>query len=148
MPARFLSKAIILSIVSPACLDGPKLSYVIPTAIGERVMVQSGEVVLARIEHILFGQPAAAALADLAARRGAQRVVLAASDSLRHGTGEIAAIEAALGNRWAGTWSGMRPHAPRSDLIALTAAVRAADADLIVAIGGGSLVDAVKIVAL
>ena len=111
-------------------------------------MVQSGEVVLARIEHILFGQPAAAALAELATRRDSQRVFLAASDSLRSGTGEIAAIEAALADRWAGTWSGMRPHAPRSDVIALTTAVRAADADLIVAIGGGSLVDAVKIVAL
>src|SRR4051812_26569592 len=112
MPARFLSRAIILSIVSPACLDGQKLSYVIATAIGERVMVQSGEVVLARIERILFGPPAAAALADLVARRDAQRVFLAASDSLRNGTGEIAAIETALADRWAGTWSGMRPHAP------------------------------------
>ncbi len=42
----------------------------------------------------------------------------------------------------------MRPHAPRSDVIALTEAARAADADLIVAVGGGSVVDAVKIVAL
>ncbi len=64
-------------------------------------MVQAGEVVLARIEHVLFGQPAAAALADLAARRDAQRVFLAVSDSLRNSTGEIAAIEAALGERWA-----------------------------------------------
>jgi maleylacetate reductase len=111
-------------------------------------MIQSDEVVLARIEHVLFGQPAAAAVADLAARRDARRVVLAASDSLRRASGEIGAIEAALGKRWTSTWSGMRPHAPRADVIALSEAVRSADADLVVAVGGGSVVDAVKIVAL
>jgi alcohol dehydrogenase class IV len=111
-------------------------------------MVQAGEMVLTRIEHVLFGQAAAAAITDLAARRDARRVLLAVSESLRRSTGEIAAIEGALGERWTATWSGMRPHAPRADVIALTAAARSADADLIVAVGGGSVVDAAKIVAL
>lgn len=111
-------------------------------------MVQSGEMVLARIEHVLFGQPAAEAVAVLTGRRDARRVFIVASDTLRRSTGEIAAIETALAGRWAGTWSGMRPHAPRTDVIALTEAARSADADLIVAVGGGSVVDAAKIVAL
>lgn len=111
-------------------------------------MVQSGEMALARIEHVLFGQPAAEAVAALAGRRDARRVFIVASDTLRRSTGEIAAIEGALAKRWAATWSGMRPHAPRSDVIALTAAARSADADLIVAVGGGSVVDAAKIVVL
>src|SRR5947209_3353948 len=111
-------------------------------------MVQSGEMVLARIEHVLFGHPAAEAVAELAGRRDAQRLFIVASDTLRRSTDEIAAIEKAVAGRWSATWSGMGAHAPRADVIALADAVRAADADLIVAVGGGSVVDAAKLVPL
>src|SRR3546814_18942088 len=43
---------------------------------------------------------------------------------------------------------GIAPHAPRSDVLRAVEAARAVDADLIVSIGGGSVIDATKIAAL
>jgi alcohol dehydrogenase class IV len=111
-------------------------------------MVPSGEMTLARIEHVLFGQPAAGAIQELVERRDSRRVFLVASETLRRSSDEIVRIEARLAQRWAGTWSGVRSHVPGADVIAVADAVRAADADLIVAIGGGSVVDAAKIAPL
>jgi len=100
------------------------------------------------IERVHMGTPAAQALAAEADRLGARRVFLLAGGHLRHETGEISAMEAALGPRHAATWSGIAAHTPRGDVMAATAAAREADADLIVTIGGGSVTDAGKVVAL
>lgn len=99
-------------------------------------------------ERVTMGVPARDAVRDQAEAMGARRVFLLVSDSLRRNTGEIAQIEAALGERHAATWSGIAPHAPRSDVLAATNAAREARADLIVTIGGGSVTDSGKIVAL
>ena len=110
--------------------------------------MQSGEMILTSTQRVIFGKPAAAAIAAEAERMDSRRVFLLASSTLRNDTDEIAAIERALGDRHAATFSGIRPHAPRSDVLKAVAAARAADTDLIVTIGGGSGTDAGKIVAL
>lgn len=110
--------------------------------------MQSGEMILTSTQRVIFGKPAAAAIAAEAERMGSRRVFLLASSTLRNDTDEIAAIERALGDRHAVTFSGIRPHAPRSDVLKAVEAARAADTDLIVTIGGGSGTDAGKIVAL
>ncbi|MCE8009559.1 iron-containing alcohol dehydrogenase [Aestuariivita sp.] len=105
-----------------------------------------GSVVLTSTERVIFGQPAAHAIAAEAEAMGATRVMLIASTSLAETTPEIAAIEAALGSRHATTFTGVQPHGPRTDVIAATQAARAAAADLIVSVGGGSVTDCAKIV--
>lgn len=105
-----------------------------------------GSVVLTATERVVFGQPAAQAIAAEAEMLGARRVMLIASKSLAEDTDEIAAIEAALGDRHATTFTGVQPHVPRTDVVAATEAARAADADLIVSVGGGSVTDCAKIV--
>ena len=105
-----------------------------------------GNVVLTSTERVIFGEPAATAIAAEAARLGATRVMLITSASLASGTDEIARIEAALGDRHATTFTGVQPHVPRTDVIAATEAARAANADLIVSVGGGSVTDCAKIV--
>ena len=110
--------------------------------------MQSGEMILTSTQRVIFGKPAAASIAAEAERMGSRRVFLLASSTLRNDTDEIAAIERALGDRHAATFSGIRPHAPRSDVLKAVEAARAADTDLIVTIGGGSGTDAGKIVAL
>ena len=110
--------------------------------------MQIGEMTLTSTQRVVFGKPAAEAIAAEAERIGAHRVFLLASGTLSEQTDEIATIERALGDRHAATFSGIRPHAPRSDVLKAVEAARDCDADLIVTIGGGSGTDAGKIVAL
>ncbi|MEC8771840.1 MAG: iron-containing alcohol dehydrogenase [Pseudomonadota bacterium] len=101
-----------------------------------------------RTERVTMGNPAAEVLVEQADAMGASRVFLLASKTLRQETDEIAKIENALGDRHAATFSGIASHAPRTDVLAATNAARDARADLIVSLGGGSVTDAAKIVAL
>lgn len=109
-------------------------------------MTTSGRVNFGAMDAVVFGKPAAEAVAAEASRLGATRVLLMASGTLNRETDEIARIEAALGNRCAGVFDAMPPHTPRSAVIEATEAARAAKADLIVTVGGGSMTDAAKAV--
>jgi maleylacetate reductase len=109
-------------------------------------MPQSGRVVFSRMEEVLFGQPAAQAVAELA--RDAQRVFLMVSGTLHRDTDEIAKVRRALGNRCVGVFDRMPSHTPRHAVIAAAEQARAARADLIVTIGGGSITDGAKAVQL
>ena len=70
------------------------------------------------------------------------------SGTLNRETDEIEKIRRALGPRCVGTFDAMPPHTPREAVIAATEQARAADADLIVTVGGGSITDGAKAVQL
>lgn len=108
-------------------------------------MVTASQVMLTATERVTLGVPAAEAIAQEAASRGANRVFILASSHLNRQTDEIRWIEAALGARHAATHDGIQPHAPRSDVLAAAARARAVKADLVVTVGGGSVTDAGKI---
>src|SRR5690349_1328209 len=109
-------------------------------------MLQSGRVVFSQMDEVLFGQPAAPAIAELA--KDAQRVFLMVSGTLRRETDEIAKVQRALGNRCAGVFDRMPAHTPRQAVIAAAEQAREAGADLIVTVGGGSITDGAKAVQL
>ena len=109
-------------------------------------MPQSGHVVFSQMEEVLFGQPAAQAVAELA--KDAQRVFLMVSGTLRRETDEIDKVRRALGNRCVGVFDRMPAHTPRTAVIAAAEQAREARADLIVTIGGGSITDGAKAVQL
>ncbi len=111
-------------------------------------MVQSGRVAFGKMEEVLFGVNAAEAVAAQARELGAHRVFLMVSGTLNRETDEIARVRAALGNLCAGVFDRMPAHTPRQAVIAAANQARAADADLIVTIGGGSITDAAKTVQL
>jgi len=110
--------------------------------------MNASQVILTATERVTVGQPAAQAIVEEASARQCQRVFLLVGSSLRRQTDEITRIEQALGSRHAATWDGIRPHGPRQDVLSAAAAARAAGADMIVTVGGGSVTDAGKIVAL
>lgn len=111
-------------------------------------MVTSGRVVFGQMEEVVFGKPAAEAVAEQVARLDARRVFLMVSGTLNRETDEIEKMRRALGNKCVGTFDRMPPHTPRSAVIAAAAQARAAGADLIVTIGGGSITDGAKAVQL
>lgn len=110
--------------------------------------VPVGSVGLTTTERVILGRRVADALPEEVERLGAGRVFLLVSRSLNRDTDEIDQVRRALGARLAGVYDGMPPHAPRSAVLAAAAMARQAGADLIVGIGGGSIIDAAKIVAL
>jgi len=97
-------------------------------------------------ERVIFGRPAAEALADEAARLGAARVLIVAPRTLARETTAIEEVARALGARHAAIFDGCRQHTPRATVIAAAEAARAADADLIATVGGGTAIDTVKVV--
>ena len=103
---------------------------------------------LTATERVHMGKRVALALQEEVALLQAKRVFLLVSSSLRENTDEIQQVERALGSHLAGVYDGMPPHAPRSAVLAATAAAREVTADLVVSIGGGSVTDAAKILAL
>ncbi|MCD0424113.1 iron-containing alcohol dehydrogenase [Rubrivivax sp. JA1024] len=106
----------------------------------------TGRVVFGAMEEVVYGQPAAEALAAQLDRIGAQRALLMVSGTLNRTTDEIAKIKDALGGRCAGVFDAMPAHTPRAAVIAATEQARAIQADIIVTVGGGSITDGAKAV--
>jgi maleylacetate reductase len=100
------------------------------------------------MEEVVFGHPAAEAIVAQMDRLGAARAFLMVSGTLNRQTGEIERIRKALGSRCVATFDAMPPHTPRDAVIAAAGQAEAADADLIVTVGGGSITDGAKAVQL
>ena len=95
-----------------------------------------------RVHH---GAPLAEALPREIA--DAARVVLVTTRSLARGA-LVAAARDAIGDRLAGIFATMHAHSPIEDVLALAALLREQEADLVVALGGGSVIDGSKVACL
>src|SRR4029453_18279722 len=96
------------------------------------------------IERVVYGKPAGPALRAEAERLGAKRVFVTASKSVAQ-SALLADVIRDLGDRYAGVYSGITAHSPRPWVIEGAKLAREAGADLIVAVGGGSVIDATKV---
>jgi len=110
--------------------------------------VHKGRVVFGAMDEVVFGHPAAGAIVEKMDRLGASRAFLMVSGTLNRQTDEISKIKQALGPRCAGLFDAMPQHTPREAVIAAAEQARAAGADLIVTVGGGSITDGAKAVQL
>lgn len=100
------------------------------------------------LKNVFAGASAPATLASLVERLGAQRVLLVASNSLSQATDNFTEIQAALGSNFAGLFHDIGAHTPRSDVMRTLEVARETNADLLVSLGGGSIIDACKVVQL
>ena len=97
------------------------------------------------LERVVYGKPAAEALLQEIEAQQLTRVFLTTNRSLSGPDGLAAKIAAALGPKCVGTYAGIRAHSPRENVVEGAAEARAAKADLLVAVGGGSVIDATKL---
>jgi maleylacetate reductase len=100
------------------------------------------------MESVVFGRPFAEALAGEVDRLDARAVFVLASGTLARTTDTVDRLREVLGNRIAGVCAKIGAHTPRTDVVAAATTAREGGADLLVTLGGGSVTDAAKMVAL
>lgn len=100
------------------------------------------------MEQVIYGIPFAEALAKEIERTGVHAVYVLASGTLSRETGVVETVKTVLGNRLAGICTRIGAHTPRPDVVAAANDARAANADALLTIGGGSVTDAAKMVGI
>lgn len=98
-------------------------------------------------ERVTHGKPAAEAARAEIERIGAKRVLLLTTRSLTNGP-LIQGVISALGDRCVGKFDAIRAHSPREAVIEAAALARKVEADHLLAVGGGSVTDATKVMLL
>jgi maleylacetate reductase len=99
-----------------------------------------------RQDLVTYGRPAVEAVRELAAAQGVRRILVITTRSLEQTLAADLARE--LDELCVGVFAGVGAHSPREAVLAGAAAARRADADLLVALGGGSVIDATKVMQL
>lgn len=97
-----------------------------------------------RQDALIYGRPAHEVVAEVTQQAGQKKVFIMTNRSLSDSTIVRQHIDA-LGKRFAGIFAGCAAHSPRESVLQGSAAARAAGADVLVAIGGGSVIDAAKV---
>src|SRR5262249_35762999 len=92
-----------------------------------------------------FARPASEAILEEANLRNARRVFVVASRTLNRSTDAVRACIGPLGSRVVGTFDECVPLIPRETAVALADRLRDERADLVVTIGGGQVIDTVKV---
>ncbi|HYZ24757.1 MAG TPA: iron-containing alcohol dehydrogenase, partial [Rhodopila sp.] len=100
------------------------------------------------MDRVIYGIPLAEALADEIKRLDSRAVYVMASGTLTRETDVVETARRVLGNRMAGLCAKIGAHTPRPDVVAAANEARAAGADLLLTLGGGSVTDAAKMVGL
>jgi maleylacetate reductase len=100
------------------------------------------------MDRVHFGAPAADALLQEVTERGAKRVFVVTSRSLNRKTNAVADTLSKISDRVVGLFDECVEHTPRDTVIAVAQALRDSQADLVVSMGGGTVIDTVKIALL
>ena len=96
-------------------------------------------------EQVIYGRPALEAVKDLAKAYGAMRLMIVTTASLAGPDGLATRLARDLGAICVGQFSAIAAHSPREAVIAGAREARRLEADLLLAVGGGSAIDATKV---
>lgn len=100
------------------------------------------------LERVITAANTAETLPRLMSDLGVSRALLVASGSLARATDNFADLRSLLGASCVGLCTSIRSHTPREDVLAAADLVRENNADLLIALGGGSIIDACKAIQL
>jgi maleylacetate reductase len=107
--------------------------------------MKSGSFNFLAMDRVHFGTPASEALLQEVNERQAKRVFVVTSRSLNRKTDAVKQAVVKISDRLVGVFDECIEHTPRDSVIALAQALRASKADLVVSMGGGTVIDTVKI---
>ena len=110
--------------------------------------MQSGIYSYPGTRRIAYGTAFTEALSRELELTGARKVYVLASGTLARTTDALDRLRAVLGGRCVGVFTRMGAHTPRIDVVAAANEARAAGADLLLTLGGGSITDAAKLVGI
>jgi maleylacetate reductase len=94
-------------------------------------------------QRVIYGKAAAQGVDEEVSAAKSERVLVATTRSLSSGP-LVAGVMDALGSRCVGKFDAISAHTPRESVLAGAEQARTQGADLIVAIGGGSVIDCAK----
>jgi alcohol dehydrogenase class IV len=97
------------------------------------------------LERVRSGVSAAEGITAEVAARGAKRIFAVSTRSLSRKTDAVSSALAPVQGRVVGLFDECIEHTPRTSVIALAGMLRDSRADLIVSIGGGTVIDTVKV---
>ena len=101
-----------------------------------------------QLETVFQGASAVPGLGQQVEMRNSQRVLMLVSRTLRDNSSAIEELSKSLGDRLAGVCAKIPAHTPRPAVMEAIRQAREVDADLLVTVGGGSVIDAAKTVQL
>lgn len=113
-----------------------------------RQQMTAGSHTFAPMDKIIWGLPATDAVALELDRSGATRLFAIASGTLSKRTSVIADLREALGDRFIGLFDECREHSPLDSVLDCVHAVNQAKPDILLTVGGGSVIDTAKIAQL
>jgi alcohol dehydrogenase len=108
----------------------------------------TGQYLYPSTDKVLFGPGSVDRLADELDRVEARRVLLVTTQSIASGPAVYHRVQEIMGERLAATFSGARQHAPSGTVVALVGEIERQHPDLLVSLGGGSVIDTTKAAAL
>ena len=98
--------------------------------------------------RLYSGNGALNSLRSEVARRGAKRAFIVCGRSVSRKTPLIASMAERLGDAFAGVYDEMEKDSPLGPVLAARDAARDAGADLVIAVGGGSVIQATRVVVM
>lgn len=100
------------------------------------------------LQRVRMGSPVITALLAELESLPEGRIFVVISGTLARQTSLVSELQLALGSRLAGVFDAMGAHSPRKDVLTALAMAREADTGILLAIGGGSMIDACKVLQL
>lgn len=107
----------------------------------ERIPI--GEYVFPPIDKVTFGPGTVESLPQEVERLNGRRVLIVTTASVA-GTSLLPRVRRLLGDCYVDVFSGIRQHTPSQTVVAAVRAAQEAHADMLVSLGGGSVIDATK----
>ena len=111
-------------------------------------MTKTGDYFFLDQDRVIFGRDAGEVAASVVANGNADRVLVVSSRSLNRRLGATESLRKRLGHRLIDVYDNIVQHAPLENVLQLKGLLAQERPDLIVSIGGGSVIDTVKVATL